>query len=109
MSRSPRPVGRLPKPTSRTRKRLFREAALANITLLQQMKGALASKSDHTMPLEFFRDLLRKHLSEQETQRQIETALNWGRYGDILTYNPKAGRLSLYDASVPAESEEEES
>lgn len=90
------------------RKRLFREAALANITLLQQMNSALASKSDHTMPLEFFRDLLREHFSEKETQRQIETALNWGRYGDILTYYTKAGRLTLYDASVPTESEKEE-
>jgi NitT/TauT family transport system ATP-binding protein len=89
------------------RKRLFREAALANITLLQQMNSALASKSDQTMPLEFYRDLLRKHFSEEETQRQIETALNWGRYGDILTYNPEADRLTLYDASVPAESEKE--
>src|SRR4051794_29068371 len=42
------------------RKRLFREAALANGTLLQQMHSALTSKSDHTMPLEFFRDLWRR-------------------------------------------------
>ena len=89
------------------RKRLFREAALANITLLQQMNSALASKSDHTMPLEFYRDLLREHFSEKESQRQIETALNWGRYGDILAYHPKDDRLIIYDASVPAESEEE--
>ena len=91
------------------RKRLFREAALAHVTLLQQMNSALESKSDHTMPLEFFRDLLLQHFSEKETQRQIETALNWGRYGDILTYNRTADRLTLYDAAAPTESEEEES
>jgi NitT/TauT family transport system ATP-binding protein len=91
------------------RKHLFREAALANIALLQQIKSVLASKSDRTMPLEFFRDLLREHFPDEETQQQIETALNWGRYGDILTYSPKTGRLALCDASVPAESEEEES
>jgi NitT/TauT family transport system ATP-binding protein len=89
------------------RKHLFREAALATVTLLQQMNSALAGKSDHSMPLEFFRDLLRQHFSEKETQRQIETALNWGRYGEILTYYPAADRLTLYDASVSAESEEE--
>jgi len=91
------------------RKRLFREAALANITLLDQMNSALESKSDHTMPLEFYRDLLREHFSEKETQQQIETTLNWGRYGDILTYDPKADRLAVYDASVSAASEEEAS
>src|SRR5207237_1094946 len=87
------------------RKRLFREAALANVTLLQQMHGALASKSDHTMPLEFFRDLLLRHFLEKETERQIETALNWGRYGEILTYSPQDDRINLYDPSIPAESE----
>jgi NitT/TauT family transport system ATP-binding protein len=91
------------------RKRLFREAALANVPLLQQMNSALASKSDHTMPLEFFRDLLEEHVAETEVPQQIKTALNWGRYGDILTYSPKTDRVGLYDPAAPAESEEEES
>ena len=34
--------------------------------LLQQMYTALESKSDHAMPLEFFRDLLDEHFSESE-------------------------------------------
>jgi NitT/TauT family transport system ATP-binding protein len=34
-----------------TRKALFRDAALAHATLLQQINNALAAKSDHTMPL----------------------------------------------------------
>jgi NitT/TauT family transport system ATP-binding protein len=89
------------------RTRLFSEAALANITLLQQMHRALVSKSDHTMPLEFFRDLLHEHFSQKETERQIETALNWGRYGQMLAYHPVDDRLTLYDASVPGDSEKE--
>ena len=87
---------------------LFREAALANVTLLQQMNSALASKSDHTMPLEFFRDLLHEHFAEAEAERQIDTALNWGRSGDILTYQPNNDRLSLYTPAPPADSEEVE-
>ena len=68
---------------------MFREAALANVRLLQQMNSALPSKSDHTMPLEFFRDILEEHFSGNEVQRQIETALDWGRYGDLFTYDPE--------------------
>ncbi len=45
--------------------------------LLRQIRGALASKSDRAMPLDFFRDLPREDFSEQEMQRQIETTLNW--------------------------------
>jgi NitT/TauT family transport system ATP-binding protein len=78
-----------------TRKALFREAALANVPLLQQIHSALAGKSDHTMPLEFFRDLLQQHFPEDEAQRQIDTALNWGRYADLFTYDSETDRLVL--------------
>jgi NitT/TauT family transport system ATP-binding protein len=89
-----------------TRKHLFRDAALANVTLLQQMHKALSSKRDHSMPLEFFRDLLRQHFSDAEVQRQIETALNWGRYGDILTYHSDSDQLSLFEPALVEAAEE---
>jgi NitT/TauT family transport system ATP-binding protein len=79
-----------------TRKRIFRDAALANVPLLQQMHKALLSKSDHSLPLEFFRDILDEHFPREEVQRQIETALDWGRYGDIFSYDSEADRLALY-------------
>jgi NitT/TauT family transport system ATP-binding protein len=79
------------------RKLLFREAALANVTLIQQIKSGLMSKSDHAMPLEFFRGLLEEHFSEEEAQKQIETALNWGRYSEIFTYDSGSDRLVLHE------------
>jgi NitT/TauT family transport system ATP-binding protein len=79
------------------RKALFREAALAHVTLLEQMHKAAAAKTDHAMPLEFFRDLLREHFSDEEARRQIDTALNWGRYADIFTYDSEQDRLLLQD------------
>jgi NitT/TauT family transport system ATP-binding protein len=81
-----------------TQKHLFREAALKHIALLQQMASALAAKSDHALPVEFFRDVLEEHFSDQEAQRQIETALVWGRYGDLLDYDSEAERVSLYSS-----------
>jgi NitT/TauT family transport system ATP-binding protein len=75
------------------RKNLFREAALARITLLQQMRHALESKSDHSIPLELFRDVLDEHFSAAEVQHQIETALHWGRYAEIFTYDSENDRL----------------
>ena len=78
-----------------TRKTMFRQAALAHVTLLQQMHSALANKSDHAMPLEFFRDLLQDRFSDSEVDRQIDTALNWGRYGDIFTFDSESDRLML--------------
>jgi NitT/TauT family transport system ATP-binding protein len=85
------------------RKEVFREAALAHVTLLQQMHKALASKSDHTMPLELFRDILEERFSDDDVQRQIDTALNWGRYGDIFSYDSESDRLLLYQPASPVD------
>ena len=85
-----------------TRKALFRESALANVALLKQMVGCLQNKSDGSMPLEFFRDVLDEHFSSDETQRQIETALDWGRYADIIEYDSESDRLTLYQSPAPA-------
>jgi NitT/TauT family transport system ATP-binding protein len=88
------------------RKALFREAALAHVELLKQITTALASKSDHTMPLEFFRDILREHFDEAEAGRQIETALNWGRYGNLITFDSASDKVSLFDPASAANRDE---
>ncbi len=88
-----------------TKKDLFREAALSHVTLLQQIQHALASKNDHTMPLEFFRDILEEHFSDQELERQLATALTWGRYGEIFTYDSETGRLTALTQPAAVESD----
>lgn len=79
---------------------LFRDAVLQHVILLQQIKRALDTKSDHAMPLEFFRDILDEHFSEDEVNQQIDTALNWGRYAEIFTYDSEDERLILLENSV---------
>jgi NitT/TauT family transport system ATP-binding protein len=85
------------------RKNLFREAALARVTLLQQMHHALESKSDHSIPLELFRDVLDEHFSAAEVQHQIETALHWGRYAEIFTYDSENDRLLSHQQASSGE------
>ena len=83
-----------------TQKTLFREAVLARVPLLQQMRTALEKKSDRTMPLDFFHDLLDEHFSETSTRQQLDTALNWGRYAEIFTYDPETDRIRLHTADL---------
>jgi NitT/TauT family transport system ATP-binding protein len=86
-----------------TRKRLFREAVLAKVSLLQQIHRMLESKTDHKVSLEFFRDILDEHFSAAEVEQQIETALNWGRYAELFTYDAATDTLLSREAadSVP--------
>ena len=81
-----------------TRKKIFRKAALAHVPLLRQMEQALKAKSDRTLPDEFFRDLLDEHFSEDESRRQLETAIQWGRYAEIFDYDAATGKLTLTEA-----------
>jgi NitT/TauT family transport system ATP-binding protein len=81
-----------------TRKAIFRKAALTNVPLLRQMEQSLKAKTDRTLPDEFFRDLIDEHFSEDESRRQLETAIQWGRYAEIFDYDAATGKLTLTEA-----------
>jgi len=85
------------------RKVLFRQAALEHVTILKQIDSILKRKSDHSIADEFFHDILDEHFSEDEVQRQFETAMNWGRYAEIFDYDREKGRL--VQTEPPASSE----
>ena len=77
---------------------IFRDAALENVLLLRQIRRALDAKSDHTVPEEFFLDMLDEQFSSEESQRQIETAVTWGRYGEIFDFDAVRRRFVMPDA-----------
>jgi NitT/TauT family transport system ATP-binding protein len=78
-----------------TRKVLFREAALKHVTLFRQIEHSLRAKADRALPDEFFHDILDEHFGEDEAQRQLNTAIHWGRYGEIFDYDAVTGKLFL--------------
>ena len=77
------------------RKAIFRKAVLANVPLFRQMEQALRAKANRTLPAEFFQDLLDEHFSEDEARRQMETAIQWGRYAELFDYDAASGKLTL--------------
>src|SRR5208283_1816304 len=79
-------------------KELFRDAAVKNVLLLRQIRRALESKSDHTVPEDFFLDMLDEQFSEEECQRQMETAVTWGRYAELFDFDAGRRRFVLPDA-----------
>ncbi len=79
-------------------KELFRNAAVGNVLLLRQIRRALDSKSDHTVPEDFFLDLLDEQFSEEECQRQMETAVTWGRYAELFDFDAARRRFVMPDA-----------
>ncbi|HET6169143.1 MAG TPA: nitrate/sulfonate/bicarbonate ABC transporter ATP-binding protein [Terracidiphilus sp.] len=83
-------------------KELFRDAALANVLLLRQIRRALEAKSDHTVPEDFFLDMIDEQFSEEESLRQMETAVTWGRYGELFDFDSARRRFVLPDTQEEA-------
>jgi NitT/TauT family transport system ATP-binding protein len=79
-------------------KELFREAAQTHVLLLRQISRALEAKSDHTVPEDFFLDMLDEQFSEEESLRQLETAVNWGRYAELFDFDASRRRFVLPEA-----------
>src|ERR1700680_876982 len=80
--------------------------SLSLLSPIQQIRKAFERKSDRAVPLEFFRDILDEHLSQEDVQRQIDTALNWGRSAEIFTYDSETDRLLLNEPTATAISSE---
>jgi NitT/TauT family transport system ATP-binding protein len=78
-----------------SRKTLFRQAALTHVVILQQIDSILHAKTDHSISQEFFYDVLDEHFSQDEVERQFDTAMNWGRYAEIFDYDRESHRLIL--------------
>jgi NitT/TauT family transport system ATP-binding protein len=76
------------------RKKIFREALLARVPILQQIDSALQTKKDGTMLLDFFHDLLDEHFTDDEVRKQLDTVIQWGRYAELFDYDSVTGRLS---------------
>jgi NitT/TauT family transport system ATP-binding protein len=95
-------------------KELFRKAALEHVLLLRQITRALANKSDHSVSEDFFLDMLDEQFSEDECERQLETAINWGRYAELFDWDDARRRFILHEhegeevAAAPTEEQASE-
>jgi NitT/TauT family transport system ATP-binding protein len=74
-------------------KELFSKAAIEHVLLLRQIVRAIEAKSNHSVPEEFFHDLLDEQFSEEVTLRQLETAISWGRYAELFDFDAARRRF----------------
>jgi NitT/TauT family transport system ATP-binding protein len=87
-------------------KELFRIAAVDHVLLLRQIVRAIEAKKDRSVPEEFFHDMLDEQFSEEETLRQLETAINWGRYAELFDFDASRRRFIQPEELAEAEPED---
>lgn len=77
-----------------TRKDMLRPRIL-EVPLIRHIFTVLESTRDKAMPEEFFLEELRRSFSEDEAQAQLETAVDWGRYAELFTYDHDSRELYI--------------
>ena len=83
-----------------TTKELFARKAAANAPLVRAINNALAASMDGNLPEGFFLDILRRGFSDDEARRQLDIAIDWGRYGELYEYDANTGQLRR-EANAP--------
>lgn len=76
-------------------KAIFRAQALDHIALLHHIVRDLETTPTHTLEAERVIDQLEHSFSGEEARRQFETAVDWGRYAELFTYDDSSGELTL--------------
>ena len=77
------------------KKDIFRDTALNNIQLIKQIMQVLSSISKRRIPEAFFLDILENHFTTEEARKQLEIAIEWGRYAELFAYDYDAGDLYI--------------
>ncbi|HXZ03634.1 MAG TPA: nitrate/sulfonate/bicarbonate ABC transporter ATP-binding protein [Ktedonobacteraceae bacterium] len=76
-------------------KKIFHDQALSHVEILRQIVRALEGAPGHTLPEEYFLSILEEHFDEDEAQEQLDTAINWGRYAELFSFQDDRGVFRL--------------
>ncbi|GAA1979921.1 nitrate/sulfonate/bicarbonate ABC transporter ATP-binding protein [Kitasatospora viridis] len=78
-----------------TSKQLFARHAARRAPLVRAIVQSLAAKDSQKLREDFFVDLLRRGYDSIDAGRQLETAIAWGRYGELYDYDADDTEFAL--------------
>jgi NitT/TauT family transport system ATP-binding protein len=76
-------------------KSIFARQAKLRAPLVRAICSSLESTQDGSLGEGFFLDLLRRGFSEEDARRQLDLAIDWGRYGELYDFDANSGQLRL--------------
>ncbi|WP_298445450.1 nitrate/sulfonate/bicarbonate ABC transporter ATP-binding protein [Gordonia sp. (in: high G+C Gram-positive bacteria)] len=74
---------------------VFAAQAAERAPLVRTIVRALRVNDRHCLRLSFFRDLLRRGFADDDADRQLRTAVDWGRYAELYDYDADSDQLRL--------------
>ena len=79
------------------RKMMFAEHLLRHVPLAARIKKVLNERPGHRAPRVRFEQELEDFLSDKAAEETLDAVINWGRYGEIFSYNDQTEIFSLED------------
>jgi NitT/TauT family transport system ATP-binding protein len=88
--------------TTERRKAIFAAALRAHVPLVAAIRRTLDERWNHRASAVRFRDELEDHMSPDYAEDTLRTAISWGRYAELYSYDEEAQQFSLEDVETPA-------
>jgi NitT/TauT family transport system ATP-binding protein len=83
-------------------KEIFARACLSRAPLVRAIYRNLRATQDDSLPAGYFIDILRARYSEEESARQLDVAINWGRYAELYDYDAARGQIIREEQGIGA-------
>ncbi|MDT5162632.1 MAG: NitT/TauT family transport system ATP-binding protein, partial [Mycobacterium sp.] len=77
-----------------TSKQIFAAQARSRAPLVRTICKALGASADGDLRAGFFLDLLRRGFGPEDAKQQLDTAIDWGRYGELFDYDTDTDQIS---------------
>jgi NitT/TauT family transport system ATP-binding protein len=79
------------------RKEQFAQALRTHVPLVAQIRQVVDERWNHRASAVRFRDELEDHMSPEYAAQTMRTAIAWGRYAELFSYDEEAEQFSLDD------------
>src|SRR5207302_10961082 len=83
-------------------KEIFR-AQVYHVQLIRQIMDQLRETDSHSFKEDELLEQLQHFFSEPEARRQLDTAIDWGRFAELFAYDDDSGELYLEEEEEPSE------
>jgi NitT/TauT family transport system ATP-binding protein len=77
------------------RKQMFADALRARVPLIATIRQVLDERWNHRASAVRFREELEDHMSPEYADETLRTAIAWGRYAELFSYDEEAAQFSL--------------
>ena len=84
------------------KKTIFREQLIAKVALVKRIVIELEKEADHRVGREHILEYLAFSFPPQDSERQLNTVVDWSRYAELFDYDPETDQFFIPETAETA-------